>query len=329
MNGEHKTETEYEEINLMNYLKVIIKRKRLILGLFLISVVAVGVYSFFVTPKIYEINTVLEASGQEVILMEKIKSGIYWEKLGIPERECPKIKTENPLNTNLVIIKIESAQPPKVKNVLEELNNFIVAESQERIKLQKESMENEITMTASAIKLIEKDIEITKGDIIRAEEEIKRVENKIIYTEEEKKILEAKVEALEKILASEQTLGAGTQFALFSTRERLAEKKQEIEDLYLKVNSQKAEKENLGAKIKSLERDIENTNIKINFLKASLEELKPIRILKTPSISEGPIKPRPLLNLIIAGALGIFLGVFFSLGKEWWEKNKWVFHRFA
>jgi len=267
-----------EEIDLMDYVKVILKRKWLILILVLVTVIVASVFSFY-TPKVYKIDTAIEIGtiAREMVremieepahLEEKIDSDIYviliGGKLGISENKYPKIKTIHPKNTRLITAEVESSNPELDKNILEEINNLILEDHQGKIKVKKE--------------LLEKDIE--------------RLKTKITSIEEEKKILEAKIELLEKIPSEEQTLAF--QFALFFTNEKLEMEKQEIENLYLQINS----------------------------LKRSLGDIQPTKIVKIPTISEKPIKPKILLNIIIAGVLGIFIGIFLAFFQEWWKKNK-------
>jgi len=328
---EAKFQREYEEeIDLMDYLKVIIKRRKLILAVFLIAIVAAGIFSWL-SPKVYKIDTSLEigkiageAAEEPAQVVEKIKRDVYGifvrEKLGISETEYPKIKTENPKETNLIMLTIESVKPSESKNILEEVNNLILVEHQEKIKAKKESIEQDIKTIKEKIKLVENDIEKTRNKIQSVDEDIKRIENKIVFTEEEKKNLEAKVEALQKVLPYQQD--PGTQFALFDAKEKLAIKKQEIENLYLTINSLRKSKEDLEIQINDLKTNIENFNTNINSLRASLDEIKPIRVIKSPTISGKPVKPKPLLNIVIAAILGLFAGVFLAFFKEWWEKNK-------
>ena len=323
--------TEYDEIDLMDYVVVILKKKWLILSVFLLAVISAGIFSYFIAPKVYKIDTALEIGRIEEQSIrnpeeakEKIDSDIYEipvrEKLKISEIKYPKIETENPKGTNLIKISIESSDTQKAKNILEEINNLILAAHQETINTQKELIENNIKTLEDKIKLVESDIEKTKNKIKPMDADIERIENKIKYAEEEKNNLEAKVEALQKVLVYQQD--PGTQFALFDTKEKLANKKQEIENLYLTINSLKVSKEDLEVQINSLRTNIESLNTQINALKTSLDEIKPTQVIKSPTVSENPIKPRPLLNMAIAGILGLFMGVFLAFGKEWWQKNK-------
>jgi uncharacterized protein involved in exopolysaccharide biosynthesis len=274
MNQEEKIQTEYEEIDLMDYVKVIFHRKWFILIIFLGAVIIAGILSWYL-PKVYKIDTSLEIGnvGGELIekpgqLVEKIKGDIYGipirEKLNIPEKEYPNIKAENPKDTNLITLEIESSKTQQAKTILEEIDNLILKDHQRGIESKKT--------------LIGKDIE--------------RLGNKISSLEEEKKNLEAKVDTLQKVLPYRQD--PGTQFALLSTKEQLEVKKQEIENLYLQINS--------------------NQRL--------LEDIQPTQIAKIPTIFEELVKPKPVLNIAIAGVLGAFLGVFLAFFQEWWEKNK-------
>ena len=350
----------------MVYFKVLLKRKKLILGCFLVFAIGAGVISFLL-PKVYKIDTSLEVGRIEKAtqfiperlaesptqLVGKIEGDVYGikirEKLQIPEDEWPKIKVENPKGTNLVTRAIESSEPEKAKQILEEGDRLILADHQEIIEVRKGLLEKNIKTAEGKIKLVEadiqrienkiksteEDIQTTRNKIKPVENDIERINTKIAGAEEEKESLEDKVSALQQQLIYEQT--PGTQFALFDAKEKLANKKQEIEDLYLRINSLKRTIEDYNLQISSLQRTmedynsqinsqkttIENLNAQIDSLKATLEEIRPTEVVKKPTISEQPVKPKKKLNIVIGGVLGLFIGVFLAFGKEWWEKNRY------
>jgi len=390
--AQEEREQYEDEINLMDYVKVILKRKRLILGLFFGAAIAAGVLSFLM-PKVYKIDTSLEVGRIEKAtqfiperlaesptqLVGKIEGDVYGikirEKLQIPEDEWPKIKVENPKGTNLVTKAIESSEPEKAKEILEEGNKLILAEHQEmievrirlinenirtteekieivksnieKVKNKKQSSESDIQRVKNKIETLREDIESTRNKIEPVRNDITRIEKKIGNAEEEKANLEAKVDTLQQQLVYEQT--PGTQFALFDAKEKLANKKQEIENLYLSINSLKRTMEDYNLQISSLERSIEDYNsqigslergledyniqinslenqigdyqAQINSLRASLEEIRPTEVVKKPTISEQPVKPKKKLNIVIGGVLGLFVGVFWAFGKEWWQTS--------
>jgi len=290
-----------EEIDLMDYVRVILKRKVFILALFLIVIIAAGIFSFL-SPKTYKIDTILEIGkvGEKMVetpeqLIGRIEGDVYGvlirAKLNIPEAEYPIIKTENPKDTSIIKIKIESKDINLSRKVLDEKNELIIADHQEKIELEKEILNKKIETTEENIKILEKDIE--------------RVEIKITSLEQEQKNLEAKVGALEKVLIYQQD--PGTQFALFDAKERLEAKKQEIENRYLDIGA--------------LKNQINDLELQIDSLKKQMKNVQPTSIIKTPTVSEEPIRPRPFLNMAIAGILGLFVGVFGAFSREWWQNS--------
>ncbi len=277
MDQKQEVHSEFDEINLMDYLNVILRRKRLIFFGFVLAVAGAGVFSY-ISPRIYRAETILEIGYiKEVVeaieassqIIEKLKLGVYERliraRLGIPEEKNIKVKSENPGGTNLLKIEAENTEPKLTKAILQEINNLILLSShQERIKVKKELFKNDI----------------------------ERLKTKIISLEEEKKSIRTQIEILEKVPLKEQT--PASQFALFATKERLEIRKREIENLYLGINSHKR----------------------------LLENIRSTKVIKAPLIPKVPIKPRPALNMSVAGILGIFFGTFLAFLQESLQKSK-------
>ncbi len=291
-----------EEINLIDYVKVLLKRKWLILVVFL-GIIMGTVVLIKTTPKIYRVETDFEAGGSGDIgkdianqIVEKINNDVYGnsirEKLGISEQNYLRPKAQSLKNVGIIIIAIESSSPQKAKEILEELNNVVSADYKERAENQKTLLENNIETQ-------KKDIEISNKAMARNWTKAKSLE-------EEKKNIELKIETLEKIPMFERD--PGTQFAFFDIKEKLEEKKQETENHYLNINA--------------LEKQINSIQNQINSSQLEIEGMQLITVTKSPSISQGPIRPKSLLNLVIASVLGLGLGTFLAFSKEWWEKNK-------
>ncbi len=268
-NQENKAQSSCEEIELMNYVKVIIKKWKLILGVFFIAVIFASFYSFFIAKKVYNVDAVLEIGSVSGVfieepaqLTEKVNGNLY----SIVGR-YPRIKINNPSNTKLLLMEIKSAQPEDDKKILEEVSSLILAEHQGKIDVKKN--------------LAGKNIETAR--------------NEISVLENEKKDLISKEKSLEW-LSPYQRINeqlSGSLFALFDVKEKLSNKDQEINELNLKLDS----------------------------LQGVFDNIQPTNIIKEPVVSGSPISPNPLLNIIIASILGIFLGVFLAFGKEWWDKS--------
>jgi len=298
----NQVKEDNDEIDLMDYVKVILKRKVFISSLFLMAVIVAAIFSFL-SPRVYKIDTVLEIGkvGEEVVespkqLIGRIEGDVYGAlirtKLNIPETEYPIIKVENPEDTSVIKMEIESRNTERSKEILNEKNELIIAEHQGKIESDKE--------------LLWKKIEFFEEDIKVSQKDIERVEIKIVSLGQEQNSLEEKVNALEGILIYQQD--PGTQFALFDTKEKLEAKKQEIENRYLQINALEKQINDLRSQIDSLENQIEN--------------IQPTLIIKAPAVSAKPISPRPLLNMTIAGILGLFIGTFLAFGREWWSTAK-------
>ena len=118
-----------EEINLMDYIKVILKRKWLILKIIVGAIIVVGILSL-VMPK-YKVDTILEVGVTEDTLeapnqlVEKLKNGNYNEaiKTKLNIKKLPKIGVSNPKDTKLIIISITSSNPEQAKKIL---NKFLI-----------------------------------------------------------------------------------------------------------------------------------------------------------------------------------------------------------
>ena len=241
MNQEYKQKYKEDEINIRDYVEVIIKRKQLVLALFLVAVIGAGVYSFFIAKKNYKVETVLEigtigdsAKTIENIpqILTKIKNSFYGYYSGM--------EIFNPKDTNIVEIKIISKNPDKAKEALKNINKEILSDHNKKIDFHK--------------KLLEKQ----KEEIDRNIKDLKKDISSLIF------------------------------------------KNQQIVLLQLRVYQLQEKKDDLERKI---------------------ESFRPTKIIKEPTISPKPLKPRPAFNIIIAGALGAFLGIIFVFLDEWWKKT--------
>lgn len=162
--------TNDDEINLINYIKVVIKRKWLILGITLTAVLIAGIASM-VSPKNYEVSTTLQIGNTTDILestaqvAEKIKSNAYKnlleEKLNI--ENLPEIKTETPQNTNFVSIIIETDNPEQAKQILDEINSLILLEHQEIFNKRESQIKENIKEIQDELTLLETKKEYSEG----------------------------------------------------------------------------------------------------------------------------------------------------------------------
>lgn len=146
---EQQNRYQDEEIEFMDYLRLILKRKWLIVTTLLVVVIATAIFSLLL-PKVYKVDTSLEI-GQiwggvlepQLQVEAKINNGSYGE--------LPGVKANNPDWTNLIEIEVMSKEPQKAKEALQNIEELIIADHNKKINTQKA--------------LIEKEIEKLQGDI--------------------------------------------------------------------------------------------------------------------------------------------------------------------
>lgn len=73
--------------------------------------------------------------------------------------------------------------------------------------------------------------------------------------------------------------------------------------------------------VDSLEARLVGLSNRVFSFKQKSARLEPTKIIKSPEVFEEPVRPRPLFNLVLAIALGLFLGIFLAFVQEWWEQS--------
>jgi len=146
------TATYNDEINLYDYWKVIVKRKRLIIGLFLVAVLASAIISFL-TPKIYKGEVVLKLpalTAKELLgIIGKIDAEKIKKFLPTTQHLITNIKLTAPKDSidkfQLIIeARNTDALPQAATEFVAYLNNFSLinrAVEEERQRLFKQSEE--------------------------------------------------------------------------------------------------------------------------------------------------------------------------------------------
>ena len=132
-----------DEINLMDYIKVIIKRKKLIIGIFIICVVATTIVSFRM-PKVYQIDSTarIGSIGGSLFsvgeMIEKTKnrnllqSVIQGIDTNITVESLKKaVKIEKVEGTNFLKVQMESVEPGIAIDILNKIESKLVLDGNE------------------------------------------------------------------------------------------------------------------------------------------------------------------------------------------------------
>jgi len=209
----------YEEINLMDYVEILWKRKWLIIIPTFLITVAIGILSFMKTP-VWEVDAIIQpskflsqnAQGEfvEVIVADPKQvagqinqasyNAIIAAELNIDLRAFPALKAENLKDTKLVRVAVRDIDINRASKILNSLFRHLKSDFDRRIDVEIKSIdtqiidkenqikgndlsikdkENQIELTKLRIKDKENQIELTKLGIKDKENAIKNKDNEI------------------------------------------------------------------------------------------------------------------------------------------------------
>jgi len=272
-------EIQEEEIDLREYINVLLKRKGIIILIFLIAVITAALVSYFALSPVYQASTVFSVAkidGRAVIniteSLEIIKSNVMLDevinRMGLEgtltsSQLKSQITTENLKGTNFIKISVLADSPETAKNLVETITKVFVEQNQGEYREKVKLVENRLKVIEEQIAEFEKNIQ-----------EIEKTKKKIAETEE---LSEGERQFQTSLLLSS------------SVTER---------ELYNGLSDQ------------------------ANSLKASLKDCEDFKIINYAQLPAAPIKPNKKLNILIAGVLGLFVGVFVAFFLEFWQKGK-------
>ena len=310
-----------DEVQLIDYLRVIWKWKWLIiLGTFLCMVVA-GVVSFNM-PKIYEVSMTIEPGiigvnrdGKFIYLdsrdniEEKIKEGLY-------NRRIQKALNINPLETDIKFevrpqkgtnfIKVTSEwKDPEVefgKKALVNLLGFISKEYENIVQQRKGDYEKQILMNQNQIKENEATLKIIQD---REKELLPEIKNVKDNTE---KIVRERNNVL-------QHKGNSDDISLLIYSTTIQQNVAYFNQLSNQINDIRTKKEIASMKIENLKVQIDRLNLEKSIINN-------IRVLQNPEASLSPIKPKKRLNILLAGVIAFMMMMFLVFFVEYIQKAK-------
>jgi len=310
-----------DEIDLRDYINVIVKRKKVIIAIFLIAVFIAGILSYFVLPKAYEASSLIEIGKIKGGLIESPTDIIttfereatlqeLGQKLGLdPEKEKISkeiVKIEIPEKTNFLEISAQADSPQKSYNIVMATIELLKERHQEKFE--------------KAEQILEQEIEIIKKDQEKITEDIKRIEEiEIPAVEKEISRLEKDIIFYEKEIAQRSNITSEGQGRIVES----------YINLLAGVKNQKDSKEN---KITNLEDQIRSLNQDLTHPDTSLRKKEYEKAYQTtmteieaePVIPDNPISPNKKMNIAIAGILGIFVGVLYAFGVEYFSRGKQI-----
>jgi len=296
------------EIELIDFLNILWKRKWLIILSTLSLVIIVGVISFLLPPK-WEITALIQPGkfliqtegGQfeEVVVVdpkqvvgqinEATYNSIIANELNIKLIKFPKLRATNLQDTNLVRTSIKEKDVEKAKLILNSLFNHLKEQFDKKIEVEIKNIDSQTETKRNLIKhqeLVKKDklgeiklnqIEknIIRQEILTAKKKLKISENRVNSIMNELKEVKKRIDELEK-----------------QQRKTLAEKKEGIEAISLllysnevqqnlryyntldeKLSNEKITQENLKLFIKEKNEEIKQLDTRIERWKTEIDKI--------------------------------------------------------
>jgi len=305
------SEHDDDEIDLKDYINVLIKRKWGILSIFAIAVIIAIVVSLLL-PLTFQASNLVEVGK---IKGSSLQSHTDIQSVFNRATVLKQIKTklEQPLElsettsvesiagifdikeslgdgkSGFIEIQGRSDTPEKAVEVVNAVTDILLTYHQDIFAEAEKMFNKEVEGIVKSKEKTEKDIENAKINITRLDQDIKNYEQEISKRD------------------NIQSEGQG----------RIAES---YINLLAGVKNQKETKEsqllNLEQQLISLDQSIQQKEYEKAY------ETKPTKIEVDATAPETRISPNRRQNVMIAGILGLFIGVFYAFGAEYFSKEK-------
>lgn len=307
----------YEEINLMDYIEILWKRKWLIIIPTFLITVAIGIWSFMKTP-VWEVDAIIQpskflsqnAQGEfvEVIVADPKQvagqinqasyNAIIAAELNIDLKVFPALKAENLRDTKLVRVAIRDIDINRASKILNSLFRHLKSEFDRKIDVEMKNMdaqiankETEIQQKSLNIKSRDLEIQAKKIEKDRIVKEIDFDKKKLEISEErqidllsEMKSAKSRIDEidkqLQKALAEKQQIGESLGLLLYSSE--VQRNLQYYSSLGEKVSAEKVAQETLRMDIRNKEEQLRQLDNQMGQVQNQQESIRnETAILKT------------------------------------------------
>jgi len=299
----------YEEINLMEYLEVLWKRKWLIIVPTIVVSILIAIISFLMKP-VWQVDAIIQPSKfliqteqgqfQEVYVVDpkqvagQINQSSYnnllASELNIDFNKFPDIKAENLRDTKLVRIWVRESDIEKGIKILNSLFRHLKADFDKKIDVEIKGIDTDIAKNENAIKKNELDIkdewnEIKLLDIqkTKTREGISADTNKLKISEdrfqnitEEMKSVKKRIDEIEEQLkkALEEKRQGSDAVGLLLYSNEVQNNLRYYNTLEEKLSVEKITQESLRLSVKEKSEDIKQLDTQIEKLKNEIDKIK-------------------------------------------------------
>jgi LPS O-antigen subunit length determinant protein (WzzB/FepE family) len=326
-----------DEIELMDYLRVMWKWKYLIIAGSFICAIVGGVISFSM-PKVYRINMVLQPgvltinqAGKEVyvdsaqnmkalieggILDREILNSVSDYSNGVPPTSL-KFKTKMPKGSDTLKVSYEASSKNMGLRILDKLQEGLSKRYDKGVA----SFQNEyVTMIAL------KEVEVANCEARKrsAEQHIKNIEKRIDALRSQIDFVRKNTASLLKLrdeFLSSNTSQTNMLAAVLHTntiQQNIALQNQYGQE----VDRCMSEREDKRLYLQELDSETKRLLEQIKELEFKKNNVLAIEVVQAPTATPHPVRPRTQLNVMLAGAVGLFVMLFLAFFLEYVQRHR-------
>ena len=270
-----------DEIDLIDILQILWKRKVMIICLPLFLAIAAGVVTMML-PQIYKITAIVEpakdADGKPVELSEAIRENILggaydqqlMKKNNLLAGDDLEWMVQIPKGTSLLKVSLESDKPELAVSLLNDLLSLVSARIEDRLQVEKQRIRNDIQLAKITHKGQLENIKLLTAQTLETADRIGDLE-----TARKNALASRSSDAMSVLLYSNEIQG---------------------QQMYLNE---------LQLKQKEAEQHVESSAIAVENTRLKLSQIKGTNINKNPTVPEKPIKPKKVLIVALALMVGL------------------------
>lgn len=331
-------ENQFEdEIELMDYLRVIWKWKYLIIAGALVCAVVAGVISFS-RPKVYRIGMVIQPgiltiskAGSEIYVdtPENVKAiievgtfdGEILNDIGESNNNAISkslnFEIDIPSKSNILKVSYEAANVDIGLQMMNHLGDLLLQRYGERVKYFQGVYETQIGLKKTEMADCEVRRRVSQQQIKNIQKRVDELTSQIGLIKEKRGLL---IQEKDKLFSNNTSENNPFPAVLYTNtiQQNIALEnicREQINEYVTKKEDEKLELEKLNSEKKRLSEEIKGLEFKKN-------NIQNIEILQAPTAGPHPIKSKKALNVILAFVAGFFVMLFLAFFLEYVQKYR-------
>ena len=328
-----KTPQHEDEIELIDILRVIWKRKYLIMG----GTLAFGLIAAIISlsmPKTYMITMILEPGIPTINdennynidslknLKPMIDSGVFNNDiinlLKKNNKDIPKnltIKANNLKDSNIMEVQYKAKDIATGLQILNILKDLLLKKYSYKVDLYKKSYENDLIIKREEISKYEAEQQTIKNSIINIEKRVDQLKGDIKLLNKNTIKL---VEKRDIIISTHKNQNSILAVILYNNM--LQQNFAFVSFYKNETNDCLSQKQQYILKLKETEENINILKEVISEINLQRDSIQNIQVIQPPNQSNSPVKPKVKLNIVLAILAGGFMMLFISFFVEYVSK---------